>query len=121
VGTRDYASAKEHLVRAQDFDTLRFRADTKINEIIRSAAKSSGKQVEFLDAQSALAGESPYGVIGSELLYEHLHLNPTGNYLLARTALTQIVDNFAAVRSSAVSINPLSESECEQLLALTQP
>jgi hypothetical protein len=119
VGTRDYASAKEHFVRAQDFDTLRFRADTKINEIIRSVAKASGKQVEFLDAQSALAGESPYGV-GSELLHEHVYLNPTGNYLLARTAFTQIVDDLpAAVRSLAVSINPLSESECEQLLALT--
>ncbi len=116
----DYASAKEHFVRAQDLDTLRFRADTRINDIIRSVANSSGKQVELLDAQSALAGESSYGVIGSELLYEHVHLNPTGNYLLARTAFTQMVDNLpAAVRTSALSANPLSESECEQLLALT--
>jgi tetratricopeptide (TPR) repeat protein len=116
----DYASAKEHFVRAQDLDTLRFRADTKINDIIRSVANSSSKQVELLDAQSALAGESSYGVTGSELLYEHVHLNPSGNYLLARTAFIQIVDNLpAAVRASALSINPLSESECEQLLALT--
>ncbi len=116
----DYAPAKEHFVRAQDLDTLRFRADTKINDIIRSVANSSGKQVELLDAQSALAGESAYGVTGSELLYEHVHLTPPGNYILARAAFTQLVENLPpAVRASALSANPLSESQCEQLLALT--
>ena len=116
----DYASAKQHFVQAQDLDTLRFRADTKINHIIRSVANSSGKQVELLDAQSALAGESAYGVTGSELLYEHVHLTPPGNYILARAAFTQIVENLpTAVRASALSTNPLSESQCEQLLALT--
>lgn len=116
----DYASAKEHFVRAQDLDTLRFRADTKINDIIRSVANSSGKQVELLNAQSALAGESPYGVIGAELLYEHVHLNPPGNYFLARAAFTQIVNNLpAGVRTSARDSDALSESECERLLALT--
>jgi tetratricopeptide (TPR) repeat protein len=116
----DYASAKQHFIRAQDLDTLRFRADTRINDIIRSVANSSGKQVELLDAQSALAGESPYGVTGSELLYEHVHLTPPGNYILARAAFIQIVENLPpAVRASALSTNPLSESRCEQLLALT--
>ncbi len=116
----DYASAKQHFVRAQDLDALRFRADTKINDIIRSVANSSGRQVDLLDAQSALAGESAYGVTGSELLYEHVHLTPPGNYILARAAFTQIVENFPpAVRTSALSTNPLSESQCEQLLALT--
>jgi tetratricopeptide (TPR) repeat protein len=119
-GLGDYASAKEHFVRAQDLDTLRFRADTNINDIIRSIANSSGKQVELLDAQSALAGESAYGVTGSELLYEHVHLTPPGNYILARAAFTQIVENLPpAVRASAPNTNPLSESQCEQLLALT--
>ena len=116
----DYAPAKEHFVRAQNLDTLRFRADTNINDIIRSIANSSGKQVELLDAQSALAGESAYGVTGSELLYEHVHLTPPGNYILARAAFTQIVENLPpAVRASALNTNPLSESQCEQLLALT--
>ena len=116
----DYVSAKEHFARAQDLDTLRFRADTKINDIIRSVANSSGKQVELLDAQSALAAESPNGVIGSELLYEHVHLNPPGNYLLARTAFTEIVEHLPpVVRAPALSVNPLSQSECQQLLALT--
>ncbi len=116
----DYTAAKEHFIRAQDLDTLRFRADTKINEIILAVANSSGKQVEILDAQSNLEGESPYGVIGSELLYEHVHLNPQGNYLLARAAFSKIVNDLpATVRASAHGIDPPSESECERLLALT--
>jgi hypothetical protein len=53
-------------------------------------------------------------------LYEHVHLNPEGNYLLARTAFTHIVGDLpAAARAFAHSLNPLSDSECEQLLALT--
>jgi tetratricopeptide (TPR) repeat protein len=34
----DFAGAKERFVRAQDLDTLRFRADSRLNEIIRSLA-----------------------------------------------------------------------------------
>ncbi len=116
----EYAAAKQHYFRAQDLDTLRFRADTKINNIIHSVANSSGKQVELLDAQSILAAESQHGVVGSELLYEHVHLNPQGNYLLARAAFSQIVKTLpASVRALARNTEPLSESECERLLAFT--
>jgi tetratricopeptide (TPR) repeat protein len=116
----DYGAARQHFVRAQDLDTLRFRTDTRINDIIRSMANSSGKQVKLLDAQAIFAGESHYGVTGSELLYEHVHLNPQGNYILARAAFTQIVDDLPpGIRASARNTDPLSESECERLLALT--
>ena len=32
----------------------------------------------------------PNGIIGSELVYEHVHLTPPGNYLLARAMFLQI-------------------------------
>jgi tetratricopeptide (TPR) repeat protein len=116
----DYTAAKEHYVRAQDLDTLRFRADTRINDIIRSVANSSGTQVQLLDAQSTLAAESHYGVIGSELLYEHVHLNPKGNYALARAAFTETIGNLpVSVREASHNKDSLTESECERLLALT--
>src|SRR5579864_5609707 len=44
----NYAAAKEHFERARDLDTLRFRADSKINDINRSVANSSG--AELVDA-----------------------------------------------------------------------
>ncbi|MGB8322316.1 MAG: tetratricopeptide repeat protein [Candidatus Acidiferrum sp.] len=116
----DHSSAKKFFLLAQDLDTLRFRADSRIDQIIRSVAKSSGQKVELLDAQSALASESHYGVIGSELLYEHVHLKPQGNYLLARAAFEKIISILPSESlGSTSSSEPLGESECERLLALT--
>jgi len=116
----DYATAKEHYVRARDLDTLRFRADSRINEIIRSVATSSGPNVQFLDAQSLFAAESHNGVTGSELLYDHVHFTPLGNYLLALAAFERIVNILRAnAQSSVSSTEPLSETECERLLAFT--
>ena len=116
----DYAGAKERYVRARDLDTLRFRADSRINEIIRSVATSSGPAVQLLDAQALFAAESHNGVTGSELLYDHVHITPAGSYLLARTAFERIMALLPpALRASATSIEPLSEAECERYLALT--
>ncbi len=117
----DFTSAKEHFIRARDLDTLRFRADSRINEIIRSVAKSSAPHALLLDADSLFAAESHNGVIGSELLYDHVHFTPPGNYLLARSAFEQIVNALpAAIRNSAhATTEPLSEADCERLLAFT--
>ena len=116
----DYAGAKEHYVRARDLDTLRFRADSRVNEVIRATAKDSGSEAQLLDAEALFAGESRNGVIGGELLYDHVHLTPLGDYLLARGAFEQIVNALPAeARSSARSMEPLTEGECERLLAFT--
>ncbi|MGB7846774.1 MAG: tetratricopeptide repeat protein [Candidatus Acidiferrum sp.] len=116
----DYPAAKEHYVRALDLDTLRFRADSRINDIIRAAATSSGSNAHLLDAESLFAAESHNGVTGSELLYDHVHFTPPGNYLLALAAYRQIVKILAEeARSSASGTEPLSEVECERLLAFT--
>ena len=116
----DFASAKEHYLRARDLDVLRFRADSHINEVIRSVASSSGRGVQLLDAESLFAAESHNGVIGGELLYDHVHLTPLGSYLMATSIFEQIVKTLPDnVRSSAVNLEPLSEAECERLLALT--
>ena len=116
----DFAGAKERFVRARDLDTLRFRADSRINEIIRATAKASGPETMLLDTDSLFAGESRNGVIGSELFYDHVHLTPVANYLLARSAFEQVVNTLPAeARKAARNAEPLSELECERLLAFT--
>src|SRR5271166_3534881 len=61
----DFAGAKERFARAQDLDTLRFRADSKLNEVIRTVAgQDSG--VGLVDGAAVLAGESEHEVPGSE-------------------------------------------------------
>ena len=115
----DYQGAKDHFARARDLDTLRFRADSKINEINRSVA-SSGHGVELLDAEVIFSQESPNGIIGNELLYDHVHLTPRGNYLLARAAFLQIAGQLPAEAGHSVQADDVpSQADCERLLAFT--
>jgi tetratricopeptide (TPR) repeat protein len=113
----DYRSAREHFLRARDLDTLRFRADSKINDINRSVALALG--AKLVDVDEIFAKESPNGIVGSELVYEHVHLTPEGNYLLALAMFAQIADKLPAETHGRIASNVLSQAECEQLLAFT--
>ena len=80
----NYGQARRDFEQARDFDALDFRADTRINSIIQEAASQhAGQGVYLLDAAKILAQNSPAGIPGLELFYEHVHFNNTGNYLLA--------------------------------------
>src|SRR5208337_1490649 len=121
----DYRAAKEHFHRARDLDTLRFRADSKINDINRSVASPSSG-AELVDADEIFANASPNGIVGSDLVYEHVHLTPEGNYLLARAMFLQIASKLAKETEQAPSLpsgaavsDVPSQTECEQLLAFT--
>ena len=117
----NYAEAKEYFLRARDLDTLRFRADSTINEINRSVASSS-PGAELVDAETIFSNfqDSANGIIGSDLVYEHVHMTPLGSYLLARAMFLQIASKLPAQagRSPEVADVP-SQAECEQLLAFT--
>jgi tetratricopeptide (TPR) repeat protein len=113
----DYPAAREHFVRAQDQDTLRFRTDSRTNDVIRSVATRSA--VALVDTDKSFAGESLHGVPGSELLYEHVHMTPRGNYLIARSLFLQVA-NMLPPRAGGSQPDPLSEAECERRLALTR-
>ena len=75
---------------ARDDDTLDFRSDTHINQIIKDAADAQASRgVHFLDAAQMFAENSPDGIPGNELFYEHVHMNFAGNYLLGRAFAEQ--------------------------------
>jgi tetratricopeptide (TPR) repeat protein len=61
--------------RARDYDVLRFRADSRINEIIRETA--GNERARLVDA------EASFGLAGDDLLWEHVHFTPEGTYRLA--------------------------------------
>ena len=106
--------ARDHFSRARDLDTLRFRADSRINEINRSVARSAG--AELVDTDDLFAKASGDDVTGSDLIYEHVHMTPAGNYLLARAMFAQIASKF----DRPVPVNDIpSEAQCEQWLAFT--
>lgn len=119
----DFAGAKDRFLRAQDLDTLRFRADSKLNEVIRSAA-AAGPGVGLVDAAAVFAGESAHQVPGGELFYEHVHMNPRGTYVLARAFFHQVAvmlprDMSNGPSQNDLTQNDLSEEACERLLAFT--
>lgn len=115
----DFVGAKKHFVLAQDLDTLRFRADSKLNEVIRGVA-GKGSGIGLVDAAAVLAGESAHGVPGRDLFYEHVHTNPRGTYLLARAFFQQVVGLLSPeLQRSATGTDVASEEDCERLLAFT--
>ena len=112
----NYAEAARHFERARDLDTLRFRADSQINDINRSVA-SSFPGVSLVDAAALLAQQSPNGVIGSDFVYEHVHLTPLGNYLLARAMFQSIASHIAG--HPVAQSDAASQPDCDRLLAFT--
>lgn len=115
----DYAAAKARFIRARDLDTLRFRADSRINDINRSVAASTAG-AEMVDADAIFAAQSPNGVTGSELVYEHVHMTPLGNYTLARAIFKQIASKLPPENGQKPQEADIpSEAECERVLAFT--
>lgn len=85
------AEAQERFAGARDRDALQFRADTRINTIIRSAAQGGqGRGVSLLDVEALAAQASPEGVPGRQLFFEHVHFTPGGNYWLATTVAEEL-------------------------------
>jgi tetratricopeptide (TPR) repeat protein len=104
------APADTDFRRARDLDTLRFRADSPINEIVRQTAKAKG--ISLLDADEAFAH---YG--GEDLFYDHVHLNFTGNYRVALLFAAEVEKHLSGTR---INDSPwLTEAELAQRLAYT--
>jgi lysophospholipase L1-like esterase len=80
----NFSSAYYHYNQAKELDLLRFRAPEAINNIIRKYAKSQ-QNVTLVDVVERLAKSSKHGLIGNNLMLEHLHPNVQGYFLLADT------------------------------------
>jgi len=116
-----FTEAKVQYVLAREHDTLRFRADDKINEIIRNAAAPGEDRATLLDFVRILEEHTPNGTPGGEHFYEHVHLNFAGNYLLARSLFEQIAPRLGETLGIAPEdVLPPTESDCAGHLAWTQ-
>lgn len=76
-----FADASAAYGRARDADQLRFRAPGIFNDIVREVAAAEG--ATLVDVHGAMTAQSPHGLIGSNLMLEHLHPNLDGYFLLA--------------------------------------
>lgn len=116
----DYAEAGRQFQLARDLDTLRFRCDSHLNRIIReTTANRTNEGLYLLDAEELFARQSPHGITGDKFLYEHVHLNFDGNYLLARSVAEQVGQILLADNPTSPLPDWRSPEECAQRLALT--
>jgi tetratricopeptide (TPR) repeat protein len=90
--TGNHKEAKTHYQRALDLDALRFRADTRINQIIQNvAASTEGDTFSFVDNAAAFEQASQPFQPGWNLLLEHVHYDFSGNHVLAAEISRSII------------------------------
>jgi tetratricopeptide (TPR) repeat protein len=83
--------AKAIFIKARDLDTLRFRADSTINQIIRQEASSlAGQGAELLDMEAFLEQNNQGRPLDDFFLVDHVHLNVHGNFQIAWAAMQAI-------------------------------
>jgi Tfp pilus assembly protein PilF len=76
-----YAAARAAYLAAKDRDVLRFRAPEALNDSIRRLAAAGG--ATLVDVESTLAAHARNGIVGNDLMLEHLHPNARGYFLIA--------------------------------------
>ncbi len=74
--------AKQVLIRAKDLDALRFRATEEFQNVLINTCNSFNVPLARVD--SAYIASSPHGIVGGELILEHLHPNVDGYFLMAK-------------------------------------
>jgi tetratricopeptide (TPR) repeat protein len=116
----NHAAAREHFQLACDDDALPFRADSRINAIIRNEARSNpGDGLVVFDAAAALAAENADDLCGQETFYEHVHFNFDGSYRLARAWAEQIAPRLPAAMTIQAAGGWATQEMCERRLGLT--
>jgi len=108
----DIPGAQKEFVAARDLDALRFRCDSRLNDIIRRQATDG---ITLADGERALAAASADGIPGGELFYEHVHLTFQGNYVLARVIAEQVEKTLALSEGTHWP----DTAECAQRLGYT--
>lgn len=112
---------RAHLTLARDLDTLRFRTDSPLNDLIRrSVATQAHDRLRLVDAERFFERSSTNGVPGAEWFHEHVHFTFAGNYQLARLFADEVA---AALPAAALPESDagdwLPETTCAERLGYT--
>jgi len=85
----DTLSAKSLFYSAKDLDPIRFRASEELNEIIYDLAEQY--KAILIPTKDWFTDSSPGGLIGNNLLTEHVHPNSEGQFVMADAFYSSIV------------------------------
>lgn len=114
------ATALPALQAGCDNDALPFRADSRINGMIRqAAAEFAARGVELVDATTELETNGPSAVLGDETFFEHVHFNFDGNYRLARVWADEIARQLPPSATANKTPAWADQELCERRLGLT--
>jgi tetratricopeptide (TPR) repeat protein len=114
----DTAAAAGHFQKACDCDALPFRADSRINAIIRETGQQlGGPKLVLCDAAASLP--APGKIAGQETFYEHVHFNFDGNYRLAMLWTAQAERLLPDDVKTKAKGGWASQEVCEARLGLT--
>ena len=127
-------AAKRHFALARDWDALPFRADSRINTIIREVAgklstegpkstdQGGSHSFHLLEIDQSLAESEPCtdGIPGEEFFYEHVHLRFPGDYQAARAMLPAIAEALQQRGiTGAEAVEDPTLEQCARELAFT--
>ncbi len=122
LGLGRWEEALKRCVLACDRDALAFRADSPLNEIIRTvAAQRDARGVTLIDMERTFAESdlSDHRVPGDRLFSDHVHLKFAGDYLVAQS-LYPVVAALLGQRLGPAAAPPLpSRQQCAEWLAYT--
>jgi tetratricopeptide (TPR) repeat protein len=116
------AEARSAFVRARDEDTLRFRADSELNRIVRTVVTNrTSEGVYLVDAEAEFARRSPDGLPGLGLFWEHVHFNLAGTHALAELVARQVAVVLPDARVEGHTPRPwLTTEECARRLTYSR-
>ena len=118
---QDYPAASASFRQARDLDALRFRADGRLNDLVKQAgtgfAETGG--VALVDSEALFAFNAPHNIPGDELFWDHVHFRFPGAYLLALAFAMEIENQFADSEPKDNRPPWPSLEDCARALSLT--
>jgi len=87
----NFSAARSAYEKARDLDGLRFRAGNDFNVALQEVAQTTG--ATLVDMERAFVQASPNGLIGRELMLEHVHPNLAGYFMMGRELCRALREN----------------------------
>lgn len=112
----NFQTAKQLFNQAKEFDALRFRAPQKINDAIYDLANKYNLSVVNVD--SVFQSKSPNGIVGSNLMVDHLHPTFEGYRIMGDAYFDKMQDlNFLPNGKRSL----LTENKADSILKVNFP
>ena len=90
LASKDSTKALKYFLKARDLDALRFRAPSEINSIIKILAAKY--DFPFVSAVKRFNELSPNGIVGNNLMTDHLHPTITGYQEIGKLFISKMLE-----------------------------